>query len=59
VLLGKTNTPEFGAGSQTFNEVFGATRNLHDTTKTCEGSSGGAAVALACGTVSIADGSEV
>src|SRR5881296_1248044 len=48
VTLGKTNTPEFGAGSQTFNEVFGRTLNPYDVTKTCGGSSGGAAVALAC-----------
>jgi len=58
VTLGKTNTPEFGAGSQTFNEVFGATRNPYDTTRTCGGSSGGAAVSLACGMVPIADGSD-
>jgi amidase len=58
VTLGKTNTPEFGAGSQTFNEVFGATRNPYDPTKTCGGSSGGAAVALACNMVPIADGSD-
>jgi amidase len=59
VLIGKTNTPEFGAGSQTFNPVFGATRNPWDLTKTCGGSSGGAAVALACGMVPIADGSDM
>src|ERR671922_799174 len=41
LTIGKTNTPEFGAGSQTFNEVFGATLNPYDTTKTCGGSSGG------------------
>jgi amidase len=58
VTLGKTNTPEFGAGSQTFNEVFGRTLNPYDETKTCGGSSGGAAVALACGMVPIADGSD-
>lgn len=58
VTLGKTNTPEFGAGSQTFNPVFGATQNPHDLSKTCGGSSGGAAVALACGMVPIADGSD-
>ncbi len=58
ILLGKTNTPEFGAGSQTFNPVFGATRNPYDLTKTCGGSSGGAAVALACGMLPIADGSD-
>ena len=59
VTLGKSNTPEFGAGSQTFNEVFGRTLNPYDTTKTCGGSSGGAAVALACGMVPIADGSDM
>ncbi len=59
ITLGKTNTPEFGAGSQTFNTVFGATRNPYDTTKTCGGSSGGAAVALACGMIPIADGSDM
>jgi amidase len=58
ITCGKTNTPEFGAGSQTFNEVFGATRNPYDLTKTCGGSSGGAAVAVACGLVPIADGSD-
>jgi amidase len=59
VTLGKSNTPEFGAGSQTFNEVFGRTLNPYDVTKTCGGSSGGAAVALACGMVPIADGSDM
>jgi len=59
VTLGKTNTPEFGAGSQTFNPVFGATRNPWDLSKTCGGSSGGAAVALACGMLPIADGSDM
>jgi len=58
VTCGKTNTPEFGAGSQTFNEVFGATRNPYDLAKTCGGSSGGAAAAVACGLVPIADGSD-
>src|SRR5215471_6789956 len=58
ITIGKTNTPEFGAGSQTFNTVFGATRNPYDLTKTCGGSSGGAAVALACGLVPVADGSD-
>jgi amidase len=58
ILIGKTNTPEFGAGSQTFNPVFGATRNPYDLSKTCGGSSGGAAVALACGMLPIADGSD-
>ncbi len=59
VTVGKTNTPEFGAGSQTFNEVFGATRNPWDDTRTCGGSSGGAAVALATGMVAVADGSDM
>ena len=58
VIVGKTNTPEFGAGSQTFNTVFGATRNPYDPNKTCGGSSGGAAVALACGMVPVATGSD-
>ncbi|MEA2786662.1 MAG: amidase [Candidatus Eremiobacteraeota bacterium] len=59
ITLGKTNTPEFGAGSQTFNAVFGATRNPYDPSKTCGGSSGGAAVALATGMVALADGSDL
>jgi len=59
ILLGKTNTPEFGAGSQTYNDVFGATLNPLDRTKTCGGSSGGAAVSLACHMVPIADGTDV
>ena len=59
IAVGKTNTPEFGAGSQTFNPVFGATLNPYDRTKTCGGSSGGAAVALACGMLPIADGSDM
>jgi amidase len=58
ICVGKSNTPEFGAGSQTFNEVFGTTKNPYDLTKTCGGSSGGAAVSLACGMVPIADGSD-
>jgi amidase len=59
ITIGKTNTPEFGAGSQTYNEVFGETLNPYDLTKTCGGSSGGAAVALACGMLPIADGSDM
>jgi amidase len=58
ITIGKTNTPEFGAGSQTFNKVFGATYNPYDLTKTCGGSSGGAAVALACGLAPVASGSD-
>jgi amidase len=58
IAFGKTNTPEFGAGSQTFNPIFGATRNPYDLGKTCGGSSGGSAVALACGMMPIADGSD-
>jgi amidase len=58
IIIGKTNTPEFGSGSQTFNKVFGATRNPYDLTKTCGGSSGGAAVALACGLAPVASGSD-
>ena len=59
ITVGKTNTPEFGAGSQTFNEVFGETLNPYDVTKTCGGSSGGAAVALAGGMVPLAGGSDM
>ncbi len=58
ITVGKTNTPEFGAGSQTFNNVFGATRNPYDVTKTCGGSSGGAATAVAARMLPIADGSD-
>ena len=58
ITIGKTNTPEFGSGSQTFNKVFGATHNPYDLTKTCGGSSGGAAVALACGMTPVATGSD-
>ena len=59
ITIGKTNVPEFGAGSQTFNPVFGATRNPYDLSKTSGGSSGGAAAALACGFMPIADGSDM
>ena len=59
ITIGKTNTPEFGAGSQTYNEVFGETLNPYDVGKTCGGSSGGAAVSLACGMQPIADGSDM
>lgn len=59
ITFGKTNTPEFAAGSQTFNPVFGTTRNPWDLEKTCGGSSGGAAVAVACGMLPFADGSDL
>jgi len=59
IAIGKTNTPEFGAGSQTFNPVFGPTRNPYDLSKTCGGSTGGGAVALACGMLPIADGTDM
>ena len=58
VILGKTNTPEFGAGSNTRNRVYGATGNPFDPIKTCGGSSGGTAVALATGMVPLATGSD-
>ncbi len=58
IVVGKTNTPEFGFGSHTFNEVFGATRNAFDPSKSAGGSSGGAAVALATRMLSVADGSD-
>src|SRR3954469_19538110 len=59
IPIGKTNVPEFGTGSQTFNTVFGATLNPYDLTKTPGGSSGGAAVALATGMQPIADGGDL
>jgi amidase len=59
ITLGKTNTPEFGAGSNTFNKVFGQTRNPYDLTKTAGGSSGGAAAAVASGMLPFADGSDL
>src|SRR5271156_4484108 len=59
IVLGKTNMPEFGLGSQTFNPVFGPTHNPYDTAKTCGGSSGGGAVAVACGMAPLADGSDM
>ena len=59
VVIGKTNTPEFGAGSQTFNQVFGPTRNPYDTRLTPGGSSGGAAAAVAAGMIPFADGSDL
>jgi amidase len=59
VPLGKTNVPEFAAGSHTFNRVFGTTRNPHDLSRSAGGSSGGAAAALASGMVPLADGSDM
>ncbi len=59
VLIGKTNTPEFGLGSHSFNPVFGATRNPYDRTRTAGGSSGGAAAALAARMLPVADGSDM
>jgi len=58
LILGKTNTPEFGAGANTKNRVYGATGNPFDPDKTCGGSSGGSAVALATGMVPLATGSD-
>jgi len=58
IVVGKTNTPEFGLGSQTYNTVYGTTRNPYDTTRTPGGSSGGAAAALALRMLPVADGSD-
>ncbi|MBY6004100.1 amidase [Salipiger bermudensis] len=59
ILIGKTNTPEWGHGSHSFNEVFGATRNPYDATRSAGGSSGGAAAALAARMLPLADGSDM
>ncbi len=59
IFIGKTNTPEWGHGSHSFNPVFGVTRNPYDLTRTAGGSSGGAAAALATRMVSVADGSDM
>jgi len=59
IVIGKSNTPEFGAGANTFNEVFGKTYNPWNISKTCGGSSGGAAVSLATGQVWMATGSDL
>ena len=59
IVLAKSNTPEFGAGGNTFNEVFGKTRNPWNTAMTCGGSSGGSAVALATGQTWMATGSDL
>ena len=58
IIIGKTNTPEFGLGSQTYNPVHGPTRNAYDPALTAGGSSGGAAVALALRMLPVADGSD-
>jgi amidase len=59
IVIGKTNTPEFGLGSHTYNPVFGVTRNAYDPSRSAGGSSGGAAVALALRMVPVADGSDM
>jgi len=59
IIIGKTNTPEMGLGSHTYNSVFGPTRNPYDPTKSAGGSSGGAAAALALRLVPVADGSDM
>jgi amidase len=58
ILIGKTNTPEFGLGSHTYNPVYGTTLNAYDQTRSAGGSSGGAAVALALRMAPVADGSD-
>jgi amidase len=58
IIIGKTNTPEFGLGSHTYNSVYGTTRNAYDQTRSAGGSSGGAAVALALRMLPVADGSD-
>ncbi|MDQ2089117.1 amidase [Marimonas arenosa] len=59
IIIGKTNTPEFGLGSHTFNPVHGATHNPYDLSRSAGGSSGGAAAALACRMLAVADGSDM
>lgn len=59
IIIGKTNTPEFAAGGNTFNEVFGRTRNPWDTSKSAGGSTGGGAAALACGLIAFAEGTDL
>lgn len=59
VILGKTNTPEFAAGGNTWNDVFGRTRNPWDTSRSAGGSTGGGAAALACGMIGLAEGTDL
>ena len=59
IILGKTNTPEFATGGNTFNEVFGATLNPWDTTRSAGGSTGGGAAALATGMIGLAEGTDL
>ncbi|RLA11424.1 MAG: amidase [Gammaproteobacteria bacterium] len=59
IMVGKTNLPELSYGGQTTNSLFGSTLNPYDSSKTCSGSSGGGASALACGMLALADGSDV
>ncbi|MFV8458760.1 amidase [Vibrio owensii] len=59
IIIGKTNVPEFGLGSQSYNSVYGTTGNAYDVSKTAGGSSGGAACALALNLVPVADGSDM
>ena len=59
IIIGKTNVPELGMGSQTFNPLFGPSFNPYDVSKTCGGSTGGGAAALACGMIPLADGSDM
>jgi amidase len=59
IIVGKTNTPEFAAGGNTFNEVFGRTRNPHDPSKSAGGSTGGGAAALASGMIHLAEGTDL
>ena len=58
IFIGKTNTPEFGLGSHTYNPIYGVTRNSYDQTRSAGGSSGGAAVSLALRMLPVADGSD-
>ena len=59
IIIGKTNVPEFGIGSQTYNNIFGSTKNPYNTTLTSGGSSGGAAAAVSSGMLPFADGSDM